>query len=86
MYISSIKIIQNMFKSNFVALNTLAFLIAYLSAVNGSAQIEEKKLDNLIEATLKTFDVPGISVGILKDGKIVYAKGRGVRSLVNKKD
>ena len=51
-----------------------------------NAQIAEKKLDNLIEETLKTFDVPGISVGILKDGKIVYAKGHGVRSLTNKKD
>lgn len=51
-----------------------------------SAQIDETKLDNLIEKTLKTFDVPGISVGIIKDGKVVYAKGHGVRSLTNKKD
>ena len=40
----------------------------------------------MVNETLKTFDVPGISVGILKDGKIVYAKGHGVRSLTNKKD
>ena len=40
-----------------------------------SAQIEEKQLDKLIQETLTTFDVPGISVGVLKDGKIVYAKG-----------
>ena len=39
------------------------------------SQIEEKKLDELIQNTLKTFDVPGISVGIIKDGKTVYAKG-----------
>lgn len=51
-----------------------------------NAQIKEKKLDQLVEKTLKTFDIPGISVGILKDGKIVYAKGHGVRSLTNKKD
>jgi CubicO group peptidase (beta-lactamase class C family) len=50
------------------------------------AQIKEKTLDKLIENTLTTFDVPGISVGILKDGKIVYAKGHGVRSLTNKKE
>ncbi|MCG1035028.1 serine hydrolase [Polaribacter sargassicola] len=50
------------------------------------AQISEKKLDNLVKETLSTFDVPGISVGILKDGKIVHAKGYGVRSLTNKKD
>lgn len=47
------------------------------------SQVEEKKLDQLIQNTLKTFDVPGISVGIIKDGKMVYAKGFGVRSLNN---
>jgi CubicO group peptidase (beta-lactamase class C family) len=51
-----------------------------------SAQIKEKKLDKLIEKTLSTFDVPGISVGIIKDGKIVYEKGHGVRSLKNNKE
>ena len=51
-----------------------------------TAQIKEKKLDRLIENTLKTFDVPGISVGIVKEGKVIYAKGHGVRSLTNKKD
>jgi len=51
-----------------------------------TAQIKEKKLDRLIENTLKTFDVPGISVGIVKEGKVIYAKGHGVRSLSNNKD
>lgn len=45
------------------------------------AQIDEKQLDNLIQHTLKTFDVPGMSVGIIKDGKVVYAKGTGIASL-----
>lgn len=48
-------------------------------------QIEEKKLDELIQNTLKTFDVPGISVGIVKDGKTIYSKGFGVASLTSKK-
>ncbi len=47
------------------------------------AQIPEKKLDDLIQNTIKTFDVPGMSVGIVKDGQIVYSKGFGVRSLKN---
>ncbi|SDS54332.1 CubicO group peptidase, beta-lactamase class C family [Polaribacter sp. KT25b] len=63
---------------------TLLVLFVFSASIN--AQIDDKKLDNLIEQTLKTFDVPGISVGILKDNKIVYAKGFGVRSLTNKKD
>ncbi|SFI58285.1 CubicO group peptidase, beta-lactamase class C family [Kaistella treverensis] len=48
------------------------------------AQVEEKKLDELIQNTLKTFDVPGISVGVVKDGKVIYSKGFGVRSLTSK--
>ena len=51
-----------------------------------NAQIEEQQLDKLIEETLTTFEVPGISVGIFKDGDIVYSKGHGVRSLTNRKD
>jgi len=48
------------------------------------SQVEEKKLDELIQNTLKTFDVPGISVGVVKDGKVIYSKGFGVRSLTSK--
>ncbi|HZW96393.1 MAG TPA: serine hydrolase [Candidatus Eremiobacteraceae bacterium] len=38
-------------------------------------------LDEYVARALKTFDVPGISVAIVKDGKIVLAKGYGVRKL-----
>ena len=60
-------------------------LIFALSSFLAFAQIEEKKLDELIQNTLTTFDVPGMSVGIVKDGKVVYAKGFGVSSLTTKK-
>ncbi len=58
----------------------------FISAFTINAQIEDQKLDKLIEETLTTFEVPGISVGILKDGEIVYAKGHGLRSLTTKKE
>ncbi|MBT8244320.1 MAG: serine hydrolase [Winogradskyella sp.] len=51
-----------------------------------NAQIEQEQLDKLIQETLTTFDVPGISVGILKDNQIIYSRGHGVRSLETKKD
>ncbi|MBL7560659.1 serine hydrolase [Olleya sp. YSTF-M6] len=63
----------------------ILYVIACLSCLTLSAQVEEQKLDQLIENTLKTFEVPGISVGVIKDGKIVYAKGHGVRALYNNK-
>lgn len=59
-------------------------LIFVLFSLLSFAQIEEKKLDELIQNTLKTFDVPGMSVGIIKDGKTVYSKGFGVASLTTK--
>ena len=64
-------------KTNFL------FLFALIISVSLSAQIKDRKLDKVIQNSLKTFDVPGISVGIIKDGKIVYAEGHGVRSLNN---
>jgi CubicO group peptidase (beta-lactamase class C family) len=38
-------------------------------------------LDAYVASSGKTFDVPGIAVAIVKDGKIVVAKGYGVRKL-----
>jgi len=58
---------------------TLLFLLCIFASIFG--QIEEKKIDELIKNTLKSFDVPGMSVGVIKDGKMIYTKGFGVRSL-----
>jgi len=40
-------------------------------------------LDSYVIQAMKTFDVPGISVAIVKGGKIVVAKGYGVRKLAD---
>jgi CubicO group peptidase (beta-lactamase class C family) len=39
------------------------------------------QIDRLVAKTIKTFDVPGIAVAVIKDDKIVLSKGYGVRSL-----
>ncbi|MGS0748322.1 hypothetical protein [Halpernia sp. GG3] len=59
-------------------------ILFLLISILSFGQVDEKKLDNLIQNTLKTFDVPGMSVGIIKDGKLIYAKGFGVLSLTTK--
>lgn len=41
----------------------------------------QPNLDSVVEHTLKEFNVPGIAVGIIKDGQLVLAKGYGVRRL-----
>jgi CubicO group peptidase (beta-lactamase class C family) len=35
----------------------------------------------VVEATRKTFDVPGIAVAIVKDGEVVFAEGYGLREI-----
>jgi len=38
-------------------------------------------IDRTVARAMQAFHVPGMAVGILKDGKLVYAKGYGVREL-----
>ena len=38
-------------------------------------------LDSYVTRVMKEFQVPGLSVAIVKDGKVVVAKGYGVREL-----
>ena len=42
-------------------------------------QAQENSLENLIESWRKDFDIPGLSVGIIKDGEVVLSAGFGVR-------
>ncbi|MEO8662937.1 MAG: serine hydrolase [Bryobacteraceae bacterium] len=41
----------------------------------------QANLDDVVPRTLKAFDVPGIAVGVIQDGKVLTAKGYGVRKL-----
>jgi len=65
---------------NYKLVITLLILLSF----NANAQISEKQVDELVENTLKNFNVPGIAVAIVKDGKVVLAKGYGVKSILTK--
>jgi CubicO group peptidase (beta-lactamase class C family) len=41
-------------------------------------------VDAVVARTLKAFDVPGMAVAVVQDGRVVLAKGYGVRSLATK--
>jgi CubicO group peptidase (beta-lactamase class C family) len=56
-------------------------LAAYFVSVATFAQITEQQVDNVVARTMKTFNVPGMAVGIVKDGKVVLAKGYGVNNI-----
>lgn len=66
-------------------MNHKSFIALFLLiCFNSNAQITELQLDTLVTRTLKAFNVPGISVAIVKDGKIVLSKGYGVKSIATK--
>jgi CubicO group peptidase (beta-lactamase class C family) len=68
-------------------LKSILLFCCFLTAVNTTnAQIiTPDSIDRLVERTLKTFDVPGIAIAIVKDDKVVYEKGYGVSSLATNK-
>ena len=57
-------------------------LVLILYTTISFAQISEKQIDELVEKTLTTFNVPGIAVSIVKDGKVIHSKGYGVKSIL----
>lgn len=61
--------------------NVLVFSSFLFSVLTFSQEISEQKVDELVKRTLETFNVPGISVGIIHDGKIVLAKGYGLANI-----
>ena len=61
---------------------TLGFF-AFLS-FNAFSQISSTEIDNLVEKTKTAFDVPGIAVAVIKDGKVIHSKGYGIKSIVTK--
>jgi CubicO group peptidase (beta-lactamase class C family) len=56
-------------------------LAALLLATPLAAQSAPPELDRYVARVMKTFTVPGLSVAIVKDGRVVLAKGYGVRQL-----
>ncbi len=67
---------------NIVLLNVLALsLINYAAAQPSASNAPPADLDAYVASSMKTFDVPGMAVAIVKDGTILVAKGYGVRKL-----
>ena len=60
-------------------------LVVTLATATYSQPLTSKQIDTLTERTLKAFDVPGIAVCVIKDGRVIHSKGYGVRSLDSKK-
>ena len=70
--------------SKIKSLFSLLFICCLLTSIQAQV-MTPPQIDSLVERTLKAFDVPGIAVAIVKDGKVVYQKGYGVTSLLTRK-
>jgi CubicO group peptidase (beta-lactamase class C family) len=58
-----------------------ATLVTSARAQSSTPTAPPSDLDAYVAASMKIFEVPGMAVAIVKDGKIVVAKGYGVRKL-----
>ncbi len=59
-----------------------AFFLLLVSVVTLSrAQPLPKDFDTYVESVCKAFDVPGMAVTVVKDGKVILAKGYGVKTI-----
>ena len=59
----------------------LLLVVMQTSIAQTSNPISSKQIDSLTELVLKTFNVPGIAVGVVKDGKLIHAKGYGIANI-----
>lgn len=61
-------------------------LLLYLTllSTNVFAQLSSKQIDSLVQNAIKKFNVAGVAVAVVKDGKIIHEKGYGVRSITTK--
>jgi len=61
--------------------SALIFIFFIVHAISFAQPLTSKEIDDLAERSMKAFDVPGIAVAVIKDGKVIHSKGYGVRSL-----
>ncbi len=62
----------------------LVVLICTSFGFSFAQPLSSSAIDSLVQRSMKAFDVPGIAVSVLKDGKVIHSKGYGVRSLETK--
>ena len=65
----------------------ILMFVAVIFIFQGTAfgQISSAEVDQLVEKSMAKFNVAGVAVAIVKDGKIIHQKGYGVKSVNSKK-
>jgi len=70
-------------RSGCMRLSFCLFSLSPLLPFQATAQQAPPEFDAYVKRVMQTFTVPGLSVAIVKDGKVVLAKGYGVRRMGN---
>ena len=60
---------------------SIPFILLFSFVATLSAQQLPKDFNAYVENVLKTFNVPGVSVAVVKDGKVILTKGFGVKTI-----
>jgi len=60
----------------------LFYLISFSTKV--LAQLSSGQIDSLVQSAMSSFNVAGAAVAVVKDGKVIYEKGYGVKSIVTR--
>lgn len=60
------------------------FLFSLASLSHSKEAIDLKQIDSLAHQARETFDLPGLAVGVIVDGELVFAKGYGYRDAEKK--
>jgi hypothetical protein len=74
---------QNMIMKKVSAI-IISALFILLSNPATYAQLSATQTDSLVQKAMQEFKVAGIAVAIVKDGKVIFEKGYGVRSIATK--
>ncbi len=71
---------------NSLSLYTLVFIAFLMCGFNANAQgLKSKQIDSLVGKSMETMPLQaGIAIAVVKDGKVIHAKGYGVSSIENK--
>jgi CubicO group peptidase (beta-lactamase class C family) len=67
--------------SKISVIGPIAFVLLIATPLSAPAQQPPPKFDAYVQRVMQTFTVPGLAVAIVKDGKVVLAKGYGVRRM-----
>ncbi len=59
----------------------LVLLVTVLACSSAAAQSIGYEVDALLEQQLKRFDVPGVGLAIVQNGRVIYSQGYGVRDI-----